>query len=203
MNPAKIHLSEEELAMVQNAHWLLTKNRIIDKVMELFGELSGSFREMTGAQPALLPAEVLAVSPKISKGEKYRGLPYMMLDYPRLFGKEHIFAIRTMFWWGHYFSITLHLKGNYKTRYQPALQKHLRRLGEQGFHIGIIDDEWEHDLSETNYTAITQLDEEAIRRILSRNDFCKLSVRISLLEWNRAKIIMTDLYHVVLQSITD
>ena len=45
-------------------------------------------------KPDFLPAEMLFHSPKISKGENYKGLPYVMLDYPRCFGKTDIFAIR-------------------------------------------------------------------------------------------------------------
>ena len=40
MNPAKIRLSEHELQLIQNADLLLTKNKIIGKVYDLFGELS-------------------------------------------------------------------------------------------------------------------------------------------------------------------
>ena len=41
MSPAKIQLSVEELQLVQNAQWLLTKNIIIEKVYTLFGEQIG------------------------------------------------------------------------------------------------------------------------------------------------------------------
>ncbi len=34
-----------------------------------------------------------------------------MLDYPRAFGRDSIFACRTFFWWGRFFSLTLHLAG--------------------------------------------------------------------------------------------
>ena len=60
-------------------------------------------------------------SPKISKGENYKGLPWLVLDYPRYFNKEDIFAIRTLFWWGNFFSITLHISGKYKMRYEKKI----------------------------------------------------------------------------------
>ena len=55
---------------------------------------------------------IVQSTPKIAKGENYLQLPYVLLDYPRCFDKENIFAIRTMFWWGNFFSITLHLSGS-------------------------------------------------------------------------------------------
>ena len=93
-NFAKVQLSAEEMRLVRDAAWILTKNSVMGKVVAMFGELSGGWKE-----------------PKISKGENYKGLPWVMLDYPRVFGKEDVYAIRTFFLWGHAFSITLHLKG--------------------------------------------------------------------------------------------
>jgi len=62
------------------------------------------------------------VSPKISRGENYLGLPYLVLDYPRLFRPDAVLAIRTFFWWGHFFSSTLQLSGGYKTEFLSRLQ---------------------------------------------------------------------------------
>ena len=85
--------------------------------MELFGDLGGEWRGVLPGVGAGRPG----VEPKISKGEKYKGLPWVMLDYPRIFGKEDIMAIGTRFWWGHYFSVTLHLKGGYLRTYLPVI----------------------------------------------------------------------------------
>ena len=119
----KIHLSADELQLVQNAQLLLTKNTIIEKVYALFGELASELQQSSIYATRNLPAELLTLGPKISRGEKYKGLPYVMLDYPRCFGKEDIFAVRTFFWWGNFFSVTLHLKGKYQQLFIPYLQK--------------------------------------------------------------------------------
>ena len=63
-------------------------------------------------QSLRLPEAVIQSSPKITRGENYQLLPYVILDYPRCFQKEQVFAIRTMFWWGKGISITLHVSGN-------------------------------------------------------------------------------------------
>ena len=94
------------MRLVTDPAWILTKNSAIGKVVALFGELSGEWREMMGSR-------VGWGDPRISRGEQYKGLPWVMLDYPRVFGKENVLAVRTMFWWGHYFTVTLHLKGEY------------------------------------------------------------------------------------------
>ncbi len=121
--------------------WILTKNSVVRKVVELFGDLSGEWR-------GILPGEGAGRAwgdPRISKGEQYKGLPWVMLDYPRIFGKEDILAIRTMFWWGHYFSVTLHLKGSYLRTYLPVILARRAELEAAGFWPGVSEDEWEHD----------------------------------------------------------
>jgi hypothetical protein len=201
MSVAKIQLSAEELELVQNAGWLLTKNTIIDKVFVLFGEVAHSIREQAEANQVVLPADVQATAPKISRGENYEGLPYVMLDYPRLFGREDLFAIRVFFWWGHYFSITLHLKGIYRQQYAPALLANLPLLAGRDFSICIAEDEWRHHFAEDNYTALKKIQPAAVERLLSGNRFCKLSASISLNQWSEAKQLLVDLYQVIFQSL--
>src|ERR1700722_6862028 len=101
MIATKIKLSPDELSTAQNAGLILTKNAIIQKTISLFSMLSENMQhDLLNVE---LPQEIKTTAPKISKGENYQGLPYVVLDYPRLFGKENTFAIRTLFWWGNYF----------------------------------------------------------------------------------------------------
>lgn len=201
MDATKIQLSAEESTLVQNADWLLTKNNIIEKVVLLFSELIPSMQQILHELKQPLPVTVANVSPKISKGEKYEGLPWVMLDFPRVFGKEDTWAIRTMFWWGHFFSITLHLKGKYKQQYQTVLMENMPLLKQHEFYICIADDEWRHHFSEDNYTPLHHLDESAIATMLSRNDFCKLSAKISLARWNLVNGKLLQLFQVLLQAM--
>lgn len=208
MDVAKIQLSTEELSLVQNAHWLLTKNTIIEKVYTLFGDIAhqslsrfSGMRDNFNANPAILLSEALIPSPKISRGENYGGLPWVMLDYPRLFNRQDTFAIRTLFWWGHFFSVTLHLKGRYKQQYQQNLLTNLPLLASRQFYLCVSGDEWRHEFEEDNYKPLTQLNSSAVEEILLANDFCKLSAKISLPHWNRSKELIIDLYETIVTSI--
>jgi hypothetical protein len=201
MNAAKIQLSAEELSLVQNAGWLLTKNTIIEKVYSLFGDVAHQVRDHFNANPAILLPEVLVPSPKISKGENYGGLPWVMLDYPRLFNRQDTFAIRTLFWWGQFFSVTLHLKGEYKNRYRQNLLAHLPVLAARQFYLCVSGDEWRHEFEEDNYKPLSQLNSSEVERILLANDFCKLSAKISLPQWNQSKELIIDLYETIVTSI--
>lgn len=208
MDVAKIQLSTEELSLVQNAHWLLTKNTIIEKVYTLFGDIAHQERIRLGGlagnlqqNPAFLGPEVLVPSPKISRGENYGGLPWVMLDYPRLFNRQHTFAIRTLFWWGHFFSVTLHLKGQYKQQYQQNLLTNLPLLASRHFFLCVSGNEWRHEFEEDNYKPLTQINAASVEEILLANDFCKLSAKISLPQWNRSKELIIDLYETIVTSI--
>ena len=92
---ANVSLSAVELQLVTDPGWILTKNGIIQKVYDLFGSLSASYVAL--AKELAVPEELLLMPPKISRGEQYKGLPYVMLDYPRCFGKEDVLAVRTFF----------------------------------------------------------------------------------------------------------
>ena len=108
MDTPKIRLSKEEEALINRTDWILTKNHILQKVKQLFSNLQSRQHLILQGMLSLQP-EIVNSSPKISKGENYKGLPWLVLDYPRLFEKESFFAIRTLFWWGNFFSTTLHL----------------------------------------------------------------------------------------------
>ena len=94
MERTKVKFSTEEAALMNNAAIILTKNRVIQKVYELFGAVSASCEDLL--RSATLPEEVRSVSPKISKGENYLGLPYVILDQPRYFSNKNVLAIRTI-----------------------------------------------------------------------------------------------------------
>lgn len=199
MDLAKIRLSQEELLLVQNAEWLLTKNRIIGKVYDMFGFLIDDIRGLIiGSR--ILSSEIFAASPKISKGENYQGLPYVMLDYPRCFGKSDTFAIRTMFWWGNFFSTTLHVKGKYKNALMPVLQECLPLFADREFFININNDEWRHDFEPDNYLPISDVDTGTFANSLIKKDFCKIAGKISLDDWSSIPGQLVTFYEIFLKQ---
>src|SRR5437868_9189391 len=100
MDEAKIRLSQKEMELITNADWILTKNHVLKKTWQLLEELQQRQQKMMRSYEQQLPAEITNTIPKISRGENYKGLPYLILDHPRIFEKGNTFAIRSMFWWG-------------------------------------------------------------------------------------------------------
>jgi hypothetical protein len=175
---AKITLSHKELELVCNTDWIFTKHTIIQKVIQLFGNIIPVLENELEQAQAYLPKELFNNRAKISKGENYQLLPYVMLDYPRCFNRNDTFAIRTLFWWGNFFSITLQLSGNYKVALEKNLLNEFIFLKQNSFWICINDTPWEHDFSGNNYLSITELAQEEFSTILRREPFVKLAKKI-------------------------
>jgi len=183
MDKAKIRLSSKEMELVTNADWILTKNTIIEKAKNLFGELQEMMTEDLGR---VLTHNYTKVPPKISKGENYRGLPYLILDYPRLFEKENIFAVRTMFWWGNFFSITLHMAGSYKKQDEEKCIQAYPVFRDNDFFICINKEQWEHHFDPSNYALVKNLSQMEWKKIISENSFIKIANKHPLHHWNDA-----------------
>lgn len=193
MENTNVELSENELALVTNAEFILTKNSIIEKVYALFGTLSDEYKKMTTNN--VLPAEVLSISPKIYKGEQYRKLPYVMLDYPRFFTKESVFAIRSFFWWGNFFSISLHLSGMYKNNFLERLVNS-QNIGEDWL-FDTTEDEWNHELNKNGISLHLVVQHTSLTQLLERK-YIKLSKKIPLEEWDKAFPFFIENYQDVL-----
>ena len=199
IDPAKIHLSELETELVNNTEWIFSKQKITEKLYCLFGELHTSYREIVAKNQGELPLIFQKPGGKISRGENYNGLPYLMLDYPAMFSKENIFAVRTMFWWGNFFSITLHLSGKYFEN-KKDVSKWLAFFREKNFSVCVNEGEWEHDFYPYNFTDIKCLDEIQIGA-LAKKDFFKVSRRIELSEWGNIAFLLEQSFRELIDFI--
>ncbi len=150
----------------------------------MFGNLAATMKTVVEDGNHLLPAEVARSTAKISKGENYLKLPYVMLDYPRSFDRENILAVRTMFWWGNFFSMTLQLSGGFKKMFAEHICNNQAVLAKNDFFLCINEEEWLHHFEENNYRAVRLFDEKEFNRVIKEKKFIKLSVKFALNEWN-------------------
>lgn len=189
----KITLSEDELALVTNADWILTKQLITQKVYALLSAQIPAIRSALLNRQTHLPAAVIQSVPKIYKGESYLQLPYVMLDYPRCFDKEDIFAIRTMFWWANFFSITLHLSGKYKCFLKEDVYKNELLKG-NNFFVGVNDNQWQHHFNEDNFLPYDKLTTGQQIKSFEKNKFIKLALKFDLQQWSTMDTLLNDGY---------
>ena len=200
MHHTNVELSKNELELVVNSGFILTKNRIIEKVYIIYGLLSEVFKATLDEYAAALPAEVFLSSPKIYKGENYLNLPYVMMDYPRIFSKEDVFAIRSFFWWGNYFSITLQLSGRFLEAFHNNLEINLKAKAMESFFICINDSPWQHHFEETNYMPLKEI--TSVEKILN-NKFLKIAVKLPLNEWNNTIAFFKKNYTTLIQLLVE
>ncbi len=183
-DPSKLTLSANELELVCDTGWILTKHAIIQKVTAMFGLALAQMQELTEKEKHHLPPEVFEKSPKISKGENYKMLPYVMLDYPRYFNKEKTIAIRTFFWWGNFFSICLQLSGGPKHRAMAVLQQQFLSLQQNNYWICINEDVWQHHFGAENYIPVSSISFIRFKEILAQKRFIKIVKKIPIVQWD-------------------
>ena len=191
MDTTKIHLSEEEMDLLKNSHWILTKNAVIEKVILGMGRLLTQMQQEVEEKKYLLMQDIVDSSGKISRGEKYQGLPYVMLDYPRIFDRENILAIRTLFWWGNFYSVTLHLKGKYLALITPGILQSLPQLLSYNMFLSFGEDEWSHDVHSEHYKALASFDMQELVETIRQAPFLKLTGKVEFSQWEKTE---TDLF---------
>lgn len=172
---SKITFSKAELDAMISPDFFYTKHAAMQNVMELLSETEREIRKIVVAFPELAKHTSID-SPKIFKGENYRQLPYIVLDYPRHFSTDSVFAFRSMFWWGKEFSFTLHLQGKAWEYYRNRVTERLSTLSGKDFYCCVNDSPWQYHFENDNYILLDELfkSQEFIHGFEQRN-FLKLS----------------------------
>ena len=199
----KIMLSEQELEIVKDTNWILTKQEIIRKVYRLFNNQIPAINTCLYDISSVFPEAFKYGLPRISKGENYNEYPYVMLDYPASFSKEKIFALRTMFWWGHFFSITLHLSGEYKDWYEERICSRLIQSEGSDFFVCVNEDQWQHHFEASNYRELNQLGDAGLAYVFQEKDFLKIAIKIDLANWNDIDSLLEAAYKKMIQLLSD
>jgi hypothetical protein len=185
-NVAKVTLSNGELSVASNKDIILTKRTIIETASLLFSNFTPQLAIIF--KNTLNPFKDLAKAvPKITKGENYNDLPYVILDYPAVFKKENIFALRSMFWWGNFISITLHLSGEYKLYFEKNIFKNLS----PDFYVCTNETQWQHHFDESNYKMYSTLSKEEMM-IIKQKEFIKIALKYELHHWNMMQSLLPE-----------
>jgi hypothetical protein len=122
----------------------------------------------------------------------------MILDFPRYFDPEHTFAIRTFFWWGHYFASTIQLKGRYREQFANQILKVVSSQDSIEWMINKTEAEWIHDLSETDHwEKLSDLNAEEGRQ---RNVF-KVAASLSVQKWDEAEQFLNNIHSIYMEGV--
>lgn len=181
----KIKPSSKELEILNDQSFLQLKASVSKKIISYLAEIEKELKIEISSCSFNFPANTLIQAGKISKGEKYRGLPYFVLDYPRLFTQKEVFALRTMIWWGNEFSCTLHIGGR---QLQLLTEKHILNISRaKDLFFCIGNTPWEYHYEHSNYKKISDLTINEIKTHLAQNEFIKISRFINIQNWKMYK----------------
>lgn len=181
----QLDFSESDLLLVGNSDFFRRKKMITDQIIAAFHSLPGVILPSGKSAMEFLPAGVFSLPAKISRGENYKGLPWIVLDYPRLFEKNNVFAFRTLFWWGNYISITLHLSGSRLESLRKNILSNTRLICGSYLFISNGMDEWNHDVMSGAYSSCKEWKEkdDTFKRLVADPEFLKLARIIPLEDW--------------------
>jgi len=172
----KMSLSDKELSMIEDTDFLITKVNIISEIVILMETTKARLVEAIERENLDIVSKTELQNGRVFKGEYYRELPFVTLDLPRIFEKENVFAYRTMFWWGNFFSATLHLQGEYLELHRAKLLSNFDMLLHQDIYICVGKTPWEYHYGKDNYVKLSSQHKE----IIQNSSFIKLSKRIPL-----------------------
>lgn len=200
-NPKEVNimsLTKSELGVLEDADFLLAKVRLISKVQRLLAEVRMEINERIKTSVFPFPSDVHLKTGKISRGENYKNLPYLVLDHPSLFRSEDIFAFRTMFWWGNFFSATLHLQGQSLEKYRTAIVNNITRLDSEQIFVAIGDSPWHYHYEESNYLPLSKVN----KNFFDECRFLKLSKNTELKNWENIPSFSADFLELSLSILT-
>lgn len=159
---------DDELALLANPRFFEQKLQATEKLKRLMEEIRTAFLEEIHPHELLAPIRTDFLKGQIAKGENYEGYPYVMLDFPKHFGKESIFTFRTLFWFGHALIFSVILAGTHLEDYRKKFAGCYERLCEARVQIG-IGDVWDwrerasRQLSQENKGELLQLNQPFLK----------------------------------------
>jgi len=175
-----LKFTEEEEEALKEQNFFLLKHSATKKIVELFGKLEENLKPLAQAINPLVP-DLNTTTGKIFRGENYRLFPYVVLDFPKLFSTQSIFAFRTMFWWGHEFSFTLHLQGEALDQFRTAIKTNIGMLRGKDVYYSIGETPWQYHFESDNYDPLDDLLMQG--KELPQSHFLKLARRMEIGEY--------------------
>ncbi len=162
-----IKLTKSELEFAADSHYPLLKLKLFEGVQGQFHDLGKALQ----SGDILFNAIPLGLDYKISKGENLKGLPYMVLDYPRISGPVFPSLIRIVFWWGKYISFQFYIKSESVLAMDTA--DCLSEIKKLRLYDG--NDIWDQDLASASFLKTNQTESKTLCAVIKRNKYVRLT----------------------------
>jgi hypothetical protein len=172
--PKPIHFTDSEIALMFDAALFERKRIVNQKIFTLFENIRIQLKDSSLHKQFPFLSGVDVIGGKISQGENYLGCPWVMLDFPKMFNKDAIFAYRTMFWYGHYLSASMLIAGEQVPTYLPKLIAGLHLLPPETY-FSLHPDPWHHAIDEGSAIRLNTIKKDLILTHVNQNGYFKLS----------------------------
>lgn len=172
------YFTNYEKDIVRDQNFLKAKHDIIEKVHQLFSVFQENLRKDLTNNPPVpqLPCDLQ--SGKISKGDNYENMPWLISDYPRIFSRKRVFAFRVLFWWGHHFSFNFHLQGDLLHEYRQVLENNLDDIIDKGYFICCGDSPWDYNFETPGFIQLNTANLNQSKEIAREHEFIKIAKQI-------------------------
>jgi len=172
--PNQLHFSDAEISLLYDAALFERKRKVNEKIFSHFENIRLSLKDSSLHKQFPFPVGVDVIGGKISQGENYLGCPWVMLDFPKMFNKDAMFAYRTMFWYGHYLSASFLCSGEAANTFLPKLLSALHLLPHQTY-FSLNPDPWFHAIEPESSLLVSTLTNQRIVAHVNEFGFFKLS----------------------------
>jgi hypothetical protein len=186
-------ISDKEFSYITDTDFLIAKFSITKKIVGLFADAERELQLVVNNHTFPFNDRWGYRSGKISKGENYRNLPYVVLDFPRHFSSHEVFAFRSMFWWGNFFSCTLHLMGEWLEQFRHGIFKKLQEAPGDVF-VCVNHSPWEYHYGEENYRPAKDFTPDELEQTILKKPFIKLSRKTDLENWRHMPLFCKETF---------
>jgi hypothetical protein len=191
-------LSLKQLVLIQNGEILITKKQALANIEQLMLQCIPRLRSIV--ESAHLITKPAQPDFKLSRGDNYHDLPYRVLDYPRQFTQDNIFAGRIIFLWAGSFSVQFHLAGEALLRIHTERVLQILKDNDRSWNVGVNDDPWQHHFTPDNYQVLYEASTEQIKAVLAK-PYLKLAKKIPLTDYKNLEDFAVNTYQVFFETL--
>ncbi|MEQ1792906.1 MAG: hypothetical protein ABL970_01840 [Nitrospira sp.] len=167
-------LTDEEAALVADAHFFRKKERISAKVRAQLDATYAGLTEEFGPISLIGPPGFNLRAHQFVKGEHLESFPYQYLDCPKHFDGPNKLTFRTLFWWGHHVACALILEGDRLKQYKKQIVDRFHQLAGHELELSLAPTLWEWKRGEGYTLPITHDRKAQIASVLAERRFIKI-----------------------------
>lgn len=180
----KIIPTNAELNIASDTNFFDVKRELTTKIVLTLEQYGEQLLEEI-IIPVFQKAGIQRAGLKVSKGENFKGYPYIVLDCPRLFSTDTEVICRTIFRWGHGWSLHFTVQGKIFERVSSSLSGFSASLSNDWL-LYTGENIWEQDVDSVLFVPTHSMSETALSLTIKQQNFYKIATQINLsnaVEW--------------------